>query len=258
MPDPLSNPIGGYRIDLIFQGFPGKASHHGGLGWSTVALLRGHSRIALIDTGPFGYRRELVRRLADQGVTPDDVTDVILSHGHHDHMANYPMFAKARITIGAHEMAWAPTVAPGMTPVPELYITALLRHPGLVLIKDGDLVLPNLTAHLAPGHTPGSLFFLLAGEDHDILFTADAVKSRAELVARQADMTLDAAESTATIEKVWSVWRNRPGSIIIPGHDSPLVLQGEEVMLVYPRVGGLAANFGDTLHDITTTDGCCC
>lgn len=258
MSDPLSASIGGYRIDLIFQGFPGKATHHGGLGWSTVALLRGHDRIALIDTGPFGYRRELARRLADRGVTPADVTDVILSHGHHDHMANYPIFAKARITIGAHEMAWAPTVAPGMTPVPELYITALLRHPDLVLLKDGDTVLPNLTAHLAPGHTPGSLFFLLAGEDRDVIFTADAVKSRAELVARQADMTLDAAESTATIEKIWSVWRRRSGSIIIPGHDSPLVLQGEEVTLVYPRLGGLAANFGDTLDDITTTDGCCC
>jgi glyoxylase-like metal-dependent hydrolase (beta-lactamase superfamily II) len=221
-------------------------------------LLRGHGRIALIDTGPFGYRRELVRRLADQGLTPDQVNDLILSHGHHDHMVNYPMFTNARIAIGARELDWALQVEPGITPVPELYTQALSRNARLVTIQDGEEVLPNLTAHLAPGHTPGSLFLLLAGEDRDIIFTADAVKSRAELVSRQADMTLDSTLSTETIEKIWSVWRRRPGSIIIPGHDAPLSLQGDEVALLYPRVGGLAANFGDTLHDVTTIDGCCC
>jgi len=29
-----------YRIDVLVQGFPGKAVCHGGLGWSTIALLR--------------------------------------------------------------------------------------------------------------------------------------------------------------------------------------------------------------------------
>ena len=258
MQGPLSSPIGGYRIDLLFQGFPGKATHHGGLGWSTVALLRGHDHIALIDTGPFGYRRELLRRLAEQGVTPDQVTDVILSHGHHDHMANYPMFANARLTIGARELAWALKVAHGVSPVPELYVQALSQHARLETVADGSLVLPNITAHLGPGHTPGSMFLVLAGEDFDVIFTADAAKSRAELVSRQADMTLDAAQSTATIEKVWSAWRRRPGSIIIPGHDAPLALEGEDAVLLYPRVGGLAANFGDTLPDVTTIDGCGC
>lgn len=256
--DPLSNPVGGYRVDLLFQGFPGKAAHHGGLGWSTVALLRGHGHIALIDTGPLGYRRELVRRLAERGIAPDQVTDVVLSHGHHDHMANFPMFPKARLFIGAKELAWALTIQSGTTPVPEFYIQALSRHERLTTLADGGEVLPNIVADLAPGHTPGCLFFTLSGDHHDVIFTADAAKSRAELVSRQADMTLDAALSTVSIEKIWSAWRRRSGSIIIPGHDAPLLMQGDEVVLMYPRVGGLIANFGNTLHDVTTVDGCCC
>lgn len=256
--DPLSEPVGGYRIDLLFQGFPGRATHHGGLGWSTVALLRGHGRVVLIDTGPLGFRRELVRRLADKGLTPDQVTDVVLSHGHHDHMANFPMFTKARMFIGATELAWALTIKSGTTPVPECYIEALSRHKNLTPLVDGGEVLPNILAHLAPGHTPGCLFFTLSGEDRDVIFTADSAKSRAELVSRQADMTLDAALSTSSIEKIWAAWRRRDGSIIIPGHDAPLFLRGDEVILLYPRIGGLAANFGDTLHDVTTVDGCCC
>ena len=32
--------VGGFSIDILVQGFPGKTVCHGGLGWSTVALVR--------------------------------------------------------------------------------------------------------------------------------------------------------------------------------------------------------------------------
>ena len=38
-----------YRIDVLVQGFPGKAVCHGGLGWSTIVLLRGHGSMRLGD-----------------------------------------------------------------------------------------------------------------------------------------------------------------------------------------------------------------
>ena len=47
----------GYHIEIAVQGYPGKAVCHGGLGWSTIALLRGHGRVVLIDTGAFGQRQ---------------------------------------------------------------------------------------------------------------------------------------------------------------------------------------------------------
>ena len=34
--------VEGYDIDIVVQGFPGKTVCHGGLGWSTVVLIRGH------------------------------------------------------------------------------------------------------------------------------------------------------------------------------------------------------------------------
>ena len=54
---------GGYEIDIVVQGYPGKSVCHGGLGWSTIVLLRGHGRVALIDTGGFGIRKTLIERL---------------------------------------------------------------------------------------------------------------------------------------------------------------------------------------------------
>jgi N-acyl homoserine lactone hydrolase len=45
-----------YEIDIVVQGFPGKSVCHGGLGWSTVVLLRAYGRLALIDTGNMSMR----------------------------------------------------------------------------------------------------------------------------------------------------------------------------------------------------------
>jgi hypothetical protein len=59
-----------YEIDIVIQGFPGKSVCHGGLGWSSVVLLRGHGRVALVDTGGFGMRRLLIERLASRGLAP--------------------------------------------------------------------------------------------------------------------------------------------------------------------------------------------
>ena len=52
--------VDGYDIDILVQGYPGKTVCHGGLGWSTIVLLRGHGRIALIDVGSFNIRGPLI------------------------------------------------------------------------------------------------------------------------------------------------------------------------------------------------------
>jgi hypothetical protein len=59
---PLQTALGvfaGYQIDLLVQGFPGKSHEIGGLGWSSVVLLRGHGRTVLVDTGSFSVRKPL-------------------------------------------------------------------------------------------------------------------------------------------------------------------------------------------------------
>ena len=61
---------GGYQIDLLVQVYPGQSVCHGSLGWSTIALLRGHGRVALIDVGAFGIRSTLIHKLAELGLTP--------------------------------------------------------------------------------------------------------------------------------------------------------------------------------------------
>ena len=99
--------IDGYDIDILVQGFPGKSVCHGGLGWSTVVLLRGGGRVVIVDTGSFNMRRLIGDQLTRRGLTPTDVTDVILTHAHYDHSINWIMFPHARVAIGAAELDWA-------------------------------------------------------------------------------------------------------------------------------------------------------
>jgi glyoxylase-like metal-dependent hydrolase (beta-lactamase superfamily II) len=245
---------GGWTLDILIPGFPGKAVQHGGLGWSTVVLLRGHGRIVVLDGGGFGQRKPLVDGLARHGVKPGDVTDLLLSHSHHDHAVNWPLFRQASIAIGRQELAWALGVEWGTTPVPEHTIEALSRWPTLHLIDEGDEVLPGITARLAPGHTPGHLIFIIAGEDQDAVLLQDAVKNRVELVSRRTDMTYDPAVSRATVEMVWAICRERPGCLLIPGHDLPMVIENGVPRQIGHHGAGVKAWFGEELDDMTRID----
>lgn len=240
-----------FDIDIVVQGFPGKSVCHGGLGWSTVALLRGDGRVALVDTGSFGMRRMLKERLAERGVAPSQVTDVILTHCHYDHSVNFTMFPNARIVIGARELEWGATAPWGETPVPELYVRELARWPTLAAAEDGAEVFPGMTAHLAPGHTPGCLVYVLHGRERDLVFTGDAAKNRAEMVSRATDMTFDAKASADSIAMIWRHWQARAGSVLVPGHDLPMIQRDGATEYLGARQAAITAWYGDELEQTT-------
>lgn len=241
-----------YRIDVLVQGFPGKGVCHGGLGWSTIALLRSEARTILIDVGSFGTRKPLARQLKEHGVAPSQVTDVVLTHAHYDHAVNFVLFERATVWIGADELRWAAAQPPGFDPLPELYVDALDSESRVRRIKAGDEFLPGLTAMLAPGHTPGSLVFHLTANPTPVIFTGDAAKNRAELLSRRVDMSEDEAASTASIEAIWQLWREVPGTLLIPGHDLTMRLDDAgNPVYVGERRAGISAWFGESLEETT-------
>lgn len=242
---------GSFEIDILVQGFPGKSVCHGGLGWSTVALVRGEGRVAVIDAGSFNMRRLILEQLKERGLAPADVTDVILTHAHYDHAINWVMFPSARVSIGKGELAWAQAQPIGHTLVPELYIRELAGSPQLRVVDEGDRVFHGLTAHAAPGHTPGHLIFYLTTADRDVVFSGDAAKNRAELLSGSADMSMDVAASERSIARIMQLWQRRPGNLLVPGHDVPMVLEDGQPRYIQGRRAGITAWFGDTLDETT-------
>jgi glyoxylase-like metal-dependent hydrolase (beta-lactamase superfamily II) len=216
-----------YQVDVLIQGFPGRAICHGGLGWSTVTLIRGEGRTILLDVGAFGMRKPLERRLKEFAVAPGDVTDVVLTHAHYDHVINFTLFPNANIWIGQVELDWAILQTPGFNPLPELYVQELARSNKVTKLASGQEFIPGIHAYAVPGHTPGHLLFVLNNGENDILFTGDSAKNRAELLCRKVIDTDDSEESAKSIELIWRYWRKRPGNLLIPGHDLTMVLDDQ-------------------------------
>lgn len=246
-----------YTLDILIQGFPGRAVCHGGLGWSTIALLRGHDRVALLDVGAFGVRRELRKQLADHGVQPDEVTDVILTHAHYDHAVNFTLFPNATVSIGDEELRWAADQPPGFNPLPELYVRELVSLPRLRRLGPGDNVLPGLVARAAPGHTPGHLFFVLSDYPVPVIFTGDSAKNRAELLSMAVDASGDHDLSRQTLDSIWALWRAVPGTLLVPGHDRTMRLDAAgQPEYVGERHAAIDAWFSESIHTMTRIDLC--
>lgn len=236
--------IGGYRAELLIQGFPGKSLENGGLGWSAVVLLRGHGRVVLVDTGSFSARRILLARLAERGLTRQDVTDLLLTHAHYDHMMNWTLFPAASIAIGGAELDHALAEPIEISLGAELYVQALAASPQLRRLEAGAEALPGIQTIAAPGHTPHHLAFVLDGPEGRLILAADAVKNRAELLAASAVSTQDGAASGDTIARIAALWRERPGAVLVMGHDLPLVNDGAEGTYLGDRRAAILGWFG--------------
>jgi glyoxylase-like metal-dependent hydrolase (beta-lactamase superfamily II) len=244
-----------YQVDVLVQGYPGRAVCHGGLGWSTVTLLRGGSRTILMDVGAFGVRKELAKQLRTRGVEPAAITDVVLTHAHYDHSVNFTLFPNATVWIGAEELAWASHQPPGFNPLPELYVRELASSERVRRLQYGDEFLPGLKALASPGHTPGHLLFYLTGGPAPILFTGDAAKNRAELLSGKVDSSEDFPASEATVRAIWSVWREVHGTLLVPGHDLSMRLDAAgRPAYVGERKAAIAAWFAEDLELTTVID----
>lgn len=241
-----------YAVDLLVAGFPGRSTAHGPLGWSGITLLRGRGRTMLVDTGGFGLRWPLRAALAERGVAPDEVTDVLLTHVHYDHAVNALLFARATVWISAADLEWACGRPPGFDAVPELHAAALARDPRTRRIAGDGEILPGVEAIAAPGHTPGSLAYRVAAGEAPVLFAGDAVKNRAELVSGDVDMTEDRGASEASVRLLRELWRAVPGTLLVPGHDLPMRAgAGGRPEYMGARRAGVEAWLGDDLRETT-------
>ncbi|WP_247237919.1 MBL fold metallo-hydrolase [Telluribacter sp. SYSU D00476] len=162
-----------------------------------VLLEQGDKRI-LIDTGlgfsekpvmvgnnPVPLNGRLNQLLQQQGIKGSDITDVVITHLHPDHIGGVYsdegalLFPNARFHI--HEDEWSYWFSSQSVNQPahfRFFIdrnVAKLKDGNLHLIK-GDFVdlLPGVTAVKAEGHTPGQLALIIHSQNDRMLYTSDA------------------------------------------------------------------------------------
>jgi len=64
---------------------------------STVGFIRDDDVLVVVDPGMVPGRDAILRPLAQNGIAPEQITDVVLSHHHPDHTLNAALFANARV-----------------------------------------------------------------------------------------------------------------------------------------------------------------
>lgn len=148
-------------------------------------LVRDGDRLVLIDTGAaggLGTAGTLQASLEAAGVTADQVTDVLISHAHEDHVgglvtpAGVLAFPNATVHIAAadwEQMKANPTVAAIVTAV----------TPKVQPFVPGAVVAPNITSVALEGHTVGHTGYEIRSGSDRLLYFGDALHSSVLSVA---------------------------------------------------------------------------
>lgn len=164
-----------------------------------VTLLRHGDRVVLFDVGsgpdfvPTAGR--LVEALSTIDVSPKDVTDVIFTHGHPDHLwgvlddFDEPLFPNAALKMGQVEFDyWTdPATIDTIGEERQSFAAGAMRRLTAIgdLVErfdDGAEVLPGICAVATPGHTPGHMSFEIGTPDQGVFVTGDFVTSLAGFV----------------------------------------------------------------------------
>ncbi|SMH45471.1 MBL fold metallo-hydrolase [Maritimibacter sp. HL-12] len=157
-----------------------------------LTLVRHEDRVILFDAGSGpGFMDsvgDLTNALAAVGVDPGDVTHVVFTHGHADHLWGVLddfddlVFANARHMMGREEHAfWADPATVdtiGEDRVP-MAVGALRRLDALgdamEVFADGEEILPGIAARASFGHTPGHMSFELRAGNAGVMVVGDAI-----------------------------------------------------------------------------------
>jgi len=201
-------------------------------------LVRSEGRTILVDTGmgpkpadmpdaPWGI---LMDEFGANGVRPEDVQMVVMTHLHRDHVGwnlraqegKYsPTFPNARYWASAKdwEACHQPEVQSARFPNAPACVWPLAEL-GLVELMDGEHVLTReLTAIPTPGHTPGHMSILITSQGERALILGDVAHNPAQVhetdwVSR-ADMD---PELTKTTRRTLMERLEREGMVVAAGH----------------------------------------
>lgn len=166
-----------------------------------LTLLRDGTHTVVFDAGAGANFQPSAGRLWEAldaiGLDPLEVTHVVFTHGHPDHLwgvlddFDEPLFANATHmmgtiehaywsdpatidTIGAERQAFAAGAQRYLSAIPDM----------LELFDDGAEVLPGVRARMTPGHTPGHMSFDVSMGAETVTVIGDAIGNHHVAFAR--------------------------------------------------------------------------
>lgn len=202
-------------------------------------VLRRGSETILVDTGYDDaeaqsrgrpIRMDPVEALRPLGLTPDAITDVIVTHLHYDHAGGLHLFPNAHLHLQTAEMAFAtgPCMCHDTLRMPftaEHVCTAVKRlYAGKLSFYDGDgEVADGVSVHCIGGHSRGLQAVRVRTEAGWLVLASDAAHFYENLTLRKPfPIVVDMQNMLDGFDRLEALASR--SELIIPGHD-PLVTQ---------------------------------
>jgi glyoxylase-like metal-dependent hydrolase (beta-lactamase superfamily II) len=146
-------------------------------------------KLVLFDTGmgtskafgPTTGRQQ--KSMAEAGIKPEDIDAVVFTHAHIDHIggvvdgSDKVLFPNAQFYIAQSDFDYWTDEGKMGSPLKDFVVHArknlLPVRDRLVFYKDGQEVLPGITAMAAPGHTVGHHIFMINSDGKSFAFLGD-------------------------------------------------------------------------------------
>lgn len=154
----------------------------------------------IIDTGNLGYEGEILASLEKEGVKPEDIAYVVITHSHGDHVSNNYLFKNAARVAG---------------------ISISYPDKSLVAYNDIDLIkIPGIKRIKTPGHLPAHLSVIVESEGKTYVIAGDAIQE--EYIKKGLFGVPTNQDYVNSARKIVDI-----ADVIIPGHGR--IIEGQDL-----------------------------
>jgi glyoxylase-like metal-dependent hydrolase (beta-lactamase superfamily II) len=161
------------------------------------------------------------------GVKPEDVTDIVISHAHWDHMGGIDLFPKAMVWIQKEEFryytgeAWQSGGKHGGIDAEDIEQLVRINTEGRLRLVDGDNVeiLPGIRVYTGARHTFASQYIRVEGNPSFVLASDNCYLYR-NLAEHKASATFSEADQPGNIKnQARMIELAGSADRVVPGHD---------------------------------------